>query len=156
MSFHPNDIARRTRLSSYALGVGFVLLLSAFFRAQVLQNASYVRQSQENRLRTIPLPAPRGIIYDRKGNIIAENLPAYAVSITAPSLDSLRGALKQLQPTLQLTDGDINSAVRRYRRAPTRPTVVLPDASIDVVSVLEEHRIDYPRLIIQSVPKRFY
>ncbi len=156
MSFHPNDIARRTRLSSYALGVGFVLLLSAFFRAQVLQSASYLRQSQENRLRTIPLPAPRGIIYDRKGNIIAENLPAYSVSLTAPSLDSLRAALKQLQPTLQLTDGDINSAVRRYRRAPTRPTVVLPDASIDVVSVLEEHRIDFPRLIIQSVPKRFY
>ena len=89
MSFHPNDIARRTRLSSYALGVGFVLLLSAFFRAQVIQSASYVKQSQENRLRTIPLPAPRGIIYDRKGNIIAENLPAYAVSLTAPSLDSL-------------------------------------------------------------------
>jgi penicillin-binding protein 2 len=156
MSFHPNDIARRTRLSSYALGVGFVLLLSAFFRAQVIQSASYVKQSQENRLRTIPLPAPRGIIYDRKGNIIAENLPAYAVSLTAPSLDSLRAALKVLQPTLQLTETDINAAVRRYRRAPTRPTVVLPDASIDVVSVLEEHRIDYPRLIIQSVPKRFY
>ena len=100
MSFHPNDIARRTRLTSYALGVGFVLLLSAFFRAQVLQNASYLKQSQDNRLRTIPLPAPRGIIYDRKGQIIAENLPAYSVSLTAPSLDSLRGSLKQLQSTL--------------------------------------------------------
>jgi penicillin-binding protein 2 len=33
---------------------------------------------------------------------------------------------------------------------------VLPDASIDVISVLEEHRIDFPRLIIQSVPKRYY
>ena len=33
---------------------------------------------------------------------------------------------------------------------------MLPDASIDVVSVLEEHRIDFPRLIIQSVPKRYY
>ncbi|MEO8575647.1 MAG: penicillin-binding protein 2 [Gemmatimonadales bacterium] len=156
MSFHPNDIARRTRLSSYGLGVGFVLLLSAFFRAQVLQTESYTKQSQENRLREIPLPAPRGIIYDRKGQIIAENLPAYSVSITAPSLDSLRQSLKVLQPTLQLTDYDINAAVRRYKRAPTRPTVILPDASIDVISVLEEHRIDYPRLIIQSVPKRFY
>src|SRR5829696_3964819 len=156
MSFHPNDIARRTRLSSYGLGVGFVLLLSAFFRAQVLQTESYAKQSQENRLREIPLPAPRGIIYDRKGQIIAENLPAYSVSITAPSLDSLRSSLKLLQPTLQLTDYDINAAVRRYKRAPTRPTVILPDASIDVISVLEEHRIDFPRLIIQSVPKRFY
>ena len=156
MSFHPNDIARRTRLSSYGLGIGFVLLLSAFFRAQVLQTESYTKQSQENRLREIPLPAPRGIIYDRKGQIIAENLPAYSVSITAPNVDSLRSALAQLAPTLQLGQNDINNAIRRYRRAPTRPTVVLPDASIDIVSVLEEHRLDFPRLIIQSVPKRYY
>src|SRR4029079_11540048 len=117
---------------------------------------SFATQSEENRLRPIPLPAPRGIIYDRKGEIIAENLPAYSVSIIAPREDSLRAALKTLQPTLQLTDNDISQAVRRFRRAPTRPTVVLPDASIDVISVLEEHRIDYPRLIIQSVPKRYY
>jgi penicillin-binding protein 2 len=113
-------------------------------------------QSEENRLRPIPLPAPRGIIYDRHGAVIAENLPAYSVSITAPSVDSLRSALAQLAPTLQLGQNDINNAIRRYRRAPTRPTVILPDASIDIVSVLEEHRLDFPRLIIQSVPKRYY
>lgn len=156
MSFHPNDIARRTQLSSLALIAGFVLLLGAFFRTQVLQVGTYERQSEENRLRPIPLPAPRGIIYDRNGQIIAENLPAYAVSLVAPSEDSLRASLKVLQPTLQLTEADIATAIRRFRRAPTRPTVVLPDASIDVVSVLEEHRIDFPRLIIQSVPKRYY
>ena len=156
MSFHPNDIARRTQLSSVALVAGFILLLGAFFRTQVLQVGSYERQSEENRLRPIPLPAPRGIIYDRNGQIIAENLPAYAVSLVAPSEDSLKASLKVLQPTLQLTESDIATAIRRFRRAPTRPTVVLPDASIDVVSVLEEHRIDFPRLIIQSVPKRYY
>ena len=156
MSFHPNDIARRTQLSSLVLAVGFVSLLGAFFRTQVLEHQNYATQSEENRLRAIPLPAPRGIIYDRNGQIIAENLPAYAVSLIAPSEDSLRAALRVLQPTLQLTDLDISAAVRRFRRAPTRPTVVLPDASIDVISVLEEHRIDFPRLIIQSVPKRYY
>lgn len=156
MSFHPNDIARRTRLSSFGLGVGFILLLGAFFRTQVVDYHTYSAQSEENRLRPIPLPAPRGIIYDRKGEIIAENLPGYSVSLIAPSEDSLRASLKTLSPTLQLTDYDINQAIRRYRRAPTRPTVLLADASIDVISVLEEHRIDFPRLIIQSVPKRFY
>jgi penicillin-binding protein 2 len=156
MSFHPNDVARRARMSSTALAIGFVLLVGAFFKTQVIQNRQYVMQSEENRLRPIPLPAPRGIIYDRHGEVIAENLPAYSVSITAPREDSLRSALAQLAPTLQLTSNDINQAVRRYRRAPTRPTVVLPDASIDIVSVLEEHRLDFPRLIIQSVPKRYY
>jgi len=156
VSFHPNDIARRTRLSSIGLGIGFLLLLGAFFRTQVIENRKYAAQSEENRLRPIPLPAPRGIIYDRKGEIIAENLPGYSVSLIAPREDSLRASLRILSPTLQLSDYDINMAIRRYRRAPTRPTVILADASIDVISVLEEHRIDFPRLIIQSVPKRFY
>ena len=156
MSFHPNDVARRARMSSLALGIGFVLLVGAFFNTQVIRNKQYVMQSEENRLRPIPLPAPRGIIYDRHGQVIAENLPAYSVSITAPSVDSLRTALAQLAPTLQMSQNDINLAIRRYRRAPTRPTVILPDASIDIVSVLEEHRLDFPRLIIQSVPKRYY
>lgn len=156
MSFHPNDVARRARTSSMALAIAFIVLIGAFFRTQVIQNRQYVMQSEENRLRPIPLPAPRGIIYDRRGDVIAENLPAYSVSITAPSVDSLRSSLAQLAPTLQLTQGDINQAIRRYRRAPTRPTVILPDASIDIVSVLEEHRLDFPRLIIMSVPKRYY
>ena len=156
MSFHPNDIARRTQLSSIVLALGFVALLGAFFRTQVVNHQTYATQSEENRLRAIPLPAPRGIIYDRHGQIIAENLPAYSVSLITPNEDSLRAAMRVLQPTLQLTDADISAAVRRFRRAPTRPTVVLPDASIDVISVLEEHRIDFPRLIIQSVPKRYY
>jgi penicillin-binding protein 2 len=143
-------------MSSLALVLGFLVLIGAFFKTQVIQNRQYVMQSEENRLRPIPLPAPRGIIYDRHGEVIAENLPAYSVSITAPNVDSLRGALSQLASTLQLDQYQINAAIRRYRRAPTRPTVVLPDASIDIVSVLEEHRLDFPRLIIQSVPKRYY
>jgi penicillin-binding protein 2 len=156
MSFHPNDVARRARMSSAALVLGFLFLIGAFFKTQVIQNRQYVMQSEENRLRPIPLPAPRGIIYDRHGEVIAENLPAYSVSITAPNVDSLRGALSQLASTLQLEPYQISAAIRRYRRAPTRPTVILPDASIDIVSVLEEHRLDFPRLIIQSVPKRYY
>jgi penicillin-binding protein 2 len=156
MSFHPNDVARRARMSSWALVLGFLFLIGAFFKTQVIQNRQYVMQSEENRLRPIPLPAPRGIIYDRHGEVIAENLPAYSVSITAPNVDSLRAALNELASTLQLEPYQINAAIRRAPPAPTRPTVVLPDASIDIVSVLEEHRLDFPRLIIQSVPKRYY
>jgi penicillin-binding protein 2 len=126
MSFHPNDVARRARMSSLALVLGFLFLIGAFFRTQVIQNHQYVMQSEENRLRPIPLPAPRGIIYDRHGEVIAENLPAYSVSITAPNVDSLRAALNELASTLQLEPYQINAAIRRYRRAPTRPTVVLP------------------------------
>ncbi|MGI8510787.1 MAG: penicillin-binding protein 2 [Gemmatimonadaceae bacterium] len=141
-----------------SLGIAAILvsLAGAFFNAQVLQHDRYKLQSQENRLRSIPLPAPRGIIYDRKGNVIAENLPGYAVSISPTSVDSLRAALAQLSAVIDLKPDQIDAAVKRYRRDPHRPTVIISDAEPAVVSVLEEHRINFPRLIIQSVPKRFY
>lgn len=156
MSFHPNDVARRARTTGLLLTAIFVVLLGAFFRTQVLQHSRYTLQSEENRLREVPLAAPRGTIYDRRGEIIAENVPGYSVSLLAPSADSLRASLERLAPLIQLTPDAVRAAVRRYRRAPTRPTVVLGDASFDVVSVLEERRTEFPGLIIQSAPKRYY
>lgn len=46
--------------------------------------------------------------------------------------------------------------MQRFRRAPTRPAVIFTDASFEVVSILEERRVELPGLIIQSAPKRYY
>ncbi|HEX6536293.1 MAG TPA: penicillin-binding protein 2 [Gemmatimonadaceae bacterium] len=156
MSFHPNDLARRARIASWALAALFTVLLSAFFRTQIVQNSRYALQSEENRLREVPLPAPRGVIYDRHNQVIAENVPGYSVSLLSPTSDSLRASLQRLATIIPLSADEIDLAVRRYKRAPNRPTVVLSDAPFDVVSVLEERRIEFPGLIIQSAPKRYY
>jgi len=156
VSFHPNEIARRARIASWALVGIFVLLLSAFFKTQVVNYAKYSQQSETNRLREVPLPAPRGIIYDRNNQVIAENVPGYTVSILSSSADSLRTSLQRLSAIIPLSPDQIDLAVRRYLRARNRPTAILADASFDVISVLEERRIDFPGLIIQSAPKRFY
>ncbi len=155
-SFHPNEVQRRGRIASGLVALTMFVLVSAFFRTQVLRNAQYTLESEQNRLREVPLPAPRGIIYDRTGQIIAENLPGYTVSLLAPGVDSLRAALRRLSGTIPLTAPQMDLAVRRFRRAPNRPAVILADASFDVVSVLEEHRIEFPGLIIQASPKRYY
>ena len=156
MSFHPNDIARRARVSGALITAVILFLLAAFFRTQVLRTQQWVLQSEQNRLREVPLPAPRGTIFDRNGLVIAENVVGYSVSVLSQSEDSLRATLTRLTQTIPMTAGEIEGAVRRYRRDRTRPTVIVPDASFDVVSVLEEHRIEFPSLIIQSAPKRYY
>jgi penicillin-binding protein 2 len=156
MSFHPNDVSRRARAATIiSLGL-MIVLLSAFFRTQILNKQQWVLQSEENRLREVPIAAPRGIIYDRKGKIIAENVVGYSVSVLAQSEDSLRGTMRRLAGTIPLTPQQMEQAVRRYRRGPTRPTTIINDASFDVISVLEEHKMDFPNLIILSAPKRFY
>ncbi len=156
MSHHPNEVVRRARIARTMLVLSFLALGSAFFRAQVLQTAEYVLQSETNRLRAVPLPGARGIIYDRKGEIIAENLPGYSVSILSPSEDSLKSALRALARVVTIDSTQQELAVRRYRRAKTRPAVIFNDADFAVVSVLEERRVEFPGLIIQSSPKRYY
>ena len=156
MSFHPNEIARRARVASFILMGTFLFLIGAFFRTQVIHHTRFALKSEQNRLREVPLPAPRGIIRDRNGAIIAENVPGYSVSILAQSADSLRATLVRLSATVPLAPSQIEEAVRKYRRDPTRPTVILSDADFPVISVLEEHALDFPGLIIQSAPKRYY
>jgi penicillin-binding protein 2 len=156
MSFHPNDVARRARAAAIISTGALVVLTGAFFRTQILRNQQWVLQAEENRLREIPIAAPRGLILDRNGKVIAENVIGYSVSVLAQSEDSLRGTLRRLANTIQLTPEQAAKAVRGYRRAPTRPAVILNDASFDVISVLEEHRIEYPSLIIMASPKRSY
>jgi penicillin-binding protein 2 len=156
MSFHPNDILRRGRAANVIVAGVMLFLAGGFFRSQVLNHQKYALQSETNRLRELPLPAPRGVIYDRNGKVIADNVIGYSVSILAQKEDSLRAVLQRLGGTINITPPQIEQAVRRFRRAPTRPTVIIPDASFDVVSVLEEHRTQFPGLIIQSAPRRFY
>ena len=156
MSFHPNEVARRARVALLFMGGAFAVLMAAFFRTQIIRNQEWALRSEENRLREVPLPAPRGNIVDRTGRIIAENVVGYTVSLLPQSLDSLRGTLQRVAEMVPLSRGEMDAAVRRYRRSPVRPTVILPDATFEEISVLEEHRIDFPNLIIQSSPKRYY
>jgi penicillin-binding protein 2 len=156
MSFHPNEIHRRARAANVLVAGVLLFLTGGFFRSQVVQHQKYSLQAETNRLRELPLPAPRGVIYDRNGAIIADNVIGYSVSVLAPKEDSLRAVLQRLDGTINLTPGQVDQTLRRFRRAPGRPTVIIPDAAFDVVSVLEEHRMDFPGLIIQSAPRRFY
>jgi penicillin-binding protein 2 len=156
VSFHPNDVIRRGRAASIIVSGVLFFLLTAFFRAQVLRNEQSLLQSEENRLRQIPTAAPRGVIYDRNNKLIAENVVGYSVALLAQNEDTLRATLTRLRGSINLTSKQFEDAIRRFRRDRTRPTVIVQDASFDVVSVLEEHRVDFPSLIIQSAPKRIY
>ena len=156
MSFHPNDVARRARIARTVVALVIAGLGLGFFRTQVLRSTEYALQADGQRLREVPLIAPRGIIYDRNGEIVAENLPGYTVSLLSPTADSLNSALDALAKVIPIDPVHRNLVMRRYERARSRPAVIFNDASFDVVSALEERRIEFPGLIIETSPKRYY
>lgn len=156
MTLQPNQVQRRGRMAAIGATAIIVLLIAAFFRAQVLEHARYAMQSDDNRLNEVPLPAPRGMILDRHGEVIAENVPGYTVSMLASGSDSLRATLQRLSSVIALSDSQIGTIVRRFRQAPTRPATIFVDASFEQVSELEEQRSRFPGLVIQLAPKRRY
>src|SRR5580658_8282585 len=66
-----------------AVVVGVLLLTVAFrlFYLQVLKHDYYAELSQGNRVRTDPIPPSRGLIFDRHGVVLAENLPAFPIEV---------------------------------------------------------------------------
>ena len=146
----------RTAQAQLVLGTVFLLLLGAFFRAQVLEVKDYRLQSEKNRLRQVPLLAPRGAILDRNGGVIAENVPGYTVKLFAPSTDSLRAVLGRLAAVAPLDSAEARTIVRRFQSAPYQPTLVFTGARFETVSKLEEHRYLLPGLVIQTEPRRIY
>ena len=156
-SFHPHLLERRLRVARGIVWVALVTLVIVFFRTQILEHSAFQLQSETNRLRPIPLPAPRGIITDRNGRILAENLTGYTVSLLpATDQDSLRATLRRLAPIVKLDSQAIERVLTRYRRTPYLPIAVLPSATFEVVSALEERRLLFPGLLIQPEPKRHY
>ncbi len=155
--FHPHLLERRLRLTRAVVWGAGVALVLVFFRTQILEHSKYQLQSETNRLRPIPLPAPRGIITDRNGKILAENLTGYTVSLLpVADEDSLRSTLRRIAAIVKLDNVAIERVLIRYRRTPYLPVSVIPNATFEVVSALEERRLIIPGLLIQPEPKRHY
>src|SRR5206468_6889116 len=155
-SFHPHLLHRRLRVARAVVWAIMGLIVVVFFRTQILEHGKYRLQSELNRLRPITLPAPRGLIMDRNGKVLAENVPGYTVSLLPGDQDSLRAVLRRLAPLVKLDEAEIGRVLTRYRRAPYLPVMVLPNAKFELVSALEERRVIFPGLLIQPEPKRHY
>lgn len=154
--FDSYRVRERADIARLVLVSAFLVLAGAFFRTQIIQHEKFQLRAETNRLRPIPLAPPRGAIFDRNGEIIAENVPGYSVKVLAPSADSLRAVLTRMARFVPLDTADAADVVRRFQQARYQPAVVFGDAKFETVARLEEHRAVLPGLVIQSEPKRLY
>jgi penicillin-binding protein 2 len=154
--FDSYRVRERADVARVILLGAFLVLSGAFFRTQILQHDKFQLKAETNRLRPIPLTPPRGAILDRRGRIIAENVPGYSVKLLASSRDSLRAVLARVGRFVPLDTSDVSEILRRYAVARYQPVVVFGDADFETIARLEEHRALLPGLVIQSEPKRLY
>jgi penicillin-binding protein 2 len=151
-------VRERAGIATLIVALAFVLLLGAFFRAQILGSEDFRRQSEKNRLRRLTLASPRGTILDRNGQPIAENAPGFTVKVLATSRDpdSLRALIRRIGRFVPAANELEDEVVRRFQAAPFQPALVFANASLEMVAALEEHRYLLPGLVIRTEPRRRY
>jgi penicillin-binding protein 2 len=143
-------------LATGFIGLVLASLGSAFFRTQVVENADYALRAEDNRLRFVPIPAPRGAVYDRNGRLIAETVTTYDLHIDPLAVDSTRRLLERLQEPLALDDSAVAALVARRRSAEGQPLVVAAGLGFREASWIEEHRSDLHAVRLHPRPLRRY
>lgn len=147
---------RRTAAFFILAFVALGLLHLRLVDLQVVHGVSWRNLAENNRLRRLPLPAPRGWIYDRRGQVLAENIPTWEVLLfpnEAEEIDATGVFLARIAVS-DIETFHKRLAERRIGRM--APLVVGEDLSWDQVATLRSHQSDYPELAVVSRFRRHY
>lgn len=149
-------------LAGFALA-GFALVVVGLLRLQVVQHEEFQRLAEQNRVRLDVLRAPRGVIRDRKGRLLADNQPSFDIvyrPMPAESLARVRMPIRSqwIATVAALVQDDTLGVRRRVLEANrTGQTAVLRrNAPYAVMAAVEEMRSDLPGLDVQAAPIRRY
>lgn len=139
-----------------------ILLLSAALMSrlvwlQVYKHDYFTELSQGNRVRNEPIPASRGIIYDRNGKILAENRPAYQLELVREQVPNLPATLARLVQLNLLAAEDLDETRRviRSRRAFDSVPIRLR-MSEEEIARFAVHRYEFQGVDIRTRLSRFY
>jgi penicillin-binding protein 2 len=141
------------------ISVIFVLLLGGFWFFQVFQHAKFREMAENNHQRTLPLRAPRGVMFDRHGEVLVENRASFNISIMREHSRDLDRTMRLLAKVTGADEAGMRETVERHRREPSyRPIVVVQDATLAQVAAVTARRLDFelPDVVVQQVPTRRY
>lgn len=124
---------------------------------QVLSGDSYIQLADNNRLRTVTVEAPRGVIYDRNGVPLVENRAGLSVGVLPMDLTSEDTVLPRLAELLEMSEADVRAKVEAGRKNPYIVTVLKEDVGESpVVDHLLERRLEFPGVRVEKRYVREY
>jgi penicillin-binding protein 2 len=147
----------RLAVISYLI-VGLIgLLLLGFWKLQIVHSDQYAQLAERNRIRTIPIIAPRGSMVDRDGRVIVDNYPSFSVLLLRDDAEQLARLLPQIADGLGLAVDDVQQQIEAAKFLPHfQPIVIKPEASPGDIAFIESHRADIPVLEMLMVHRRRY
>ena len=148
---------QRLAVVSYII-VGMVgLLLVGFWKLQVVDSDKFLQWAERNRVRSIPVIAPRGRMLDRDGRVLIDNYPSFSVLLLRDDPAQVEKNLPAISEGLGIPLEDLKQQLQNSRNLKNfQPIVIKPEASKADVAFIESHRSDIPLLEMLMVHRRRY
>ena len=140
--------SRGEKLSSLKLtvvqyGILFMMLVLAgqLWRLQVLGAERFSQLAEQNRIRKVPILAPRGKLFDRENRLLVDNYPSVSCFLVREQNHNVDADLPLIAKGLDLDLDQLRATLRRYRAAPGyQPIPIKQDITADEQAFIQSHR----------------
>ncbi len=146
----------RLRVLKRLIFAFFLFLALALVYNQIFKGAYYLRLSQDNRIKLIRLAPSRGLIYDRRREIIAGTRLMFNAAILPQEVEDIQQALAKVSPIVEISKDKLSRQYKRNFFTPFLPVVVAHDIPKETAIALECREDEIPGLVIQTESLRDY
>jgi penicillin-binding protein 2 len=147
----------RLTAAQYIILAIFLVLAYGLWRLQVMQSDYYSLAAEKNRIRNVPVLAPRGKILDRYGRTIVDNYPSFSALLMRDSTRDLAADADLIGQGLHLDPIEVRARIRRFASLPQyQPIFLKEDITPDELQFIEAHRNELPELDTIMVHRRLY
>jgi penicillin-binding protein 2 len=142
--------------------VAFILLAILGVRLyylQVVKGEYYSERAENQRIRHIPIPAPRGVIFDRNGKILVDSRPTWNVVLSNEPIKKIdvSSRVDDYAKGLNLDPSFVVERLDLIKKQNEFETMVLKEnATIQDIAWVESHSLEFPELRVENQPQRFY
>jgi penicillin-binding protein 2 len=149
--------ALRLTAAQYSILAIFLVLAYGLWRLQVMQSDLYANLAERNRIRNVPILAPRGKILDREGRTIVDNYPSFSALLLRDSSRDLIADADLIAQGLHMDANEVRARVRHFAAMPQyQPIFLKEDITPDELSFIEAHRNELPELDTIVAHRRLY
>jgi penicillin-binding protein 2 len=149
--------AGKLHSAQYIVALILAVLITGLWRLQVLGADNFRALADANRIRKVPILAPRGRIFDRDGRLLVDNYPSVSCYLLREQLRDVNLDLPLISRGLNIPVDQIQAILRHYEAAPKyQPIPLKQDITPDEQAFIEAHRNELPELETLDVQRRLY
>ena len=132
------------------------ILIFRYFQLQILNFDKYSKKANTNRIRKVTLSAPRGLILDRDGLILVDNIPTYILNAIPGELSNRGEKFQFIADIIGLDSSTILKNYQKYYRGRFISTRLAKDLSFEQISKIEENKLNIEGIYYQQFPERAF